>query len=115
MIGLASGLLAIAGLLAERAVAIARADGVTSQLGIERRDRPAPTLSWRLLLAPAVLIAYVSLGPMIAGAGIAVTGLILHLVRRRRRASERHRATDQIADAVGALSAGLRAGLSLQQ
>lgn len=115
MIGLVSGLLAIAGLFAERAVSIARADGVTRQLGIERHDRPARSPSWRFLSAPAFLIACVSVGPMLAVTGIAIATLIVYLVRRRRRANERHRATDQIADAVGALSAGLRASLSLPQ
>ena len=115
MIGLASGLLAIAGLLAERAVAIARADGITGHREIRRRDRPARAIPWRFLMAPAFLIASVSVGPILAGAGIAITALMFHVVRRRRRARERHRATDQTADAVGALSAGLRAGLSLPQ
>jgi len=39
MIGLASGLLAIAGLFAGRAVAIAHADGVATRLGVERPSR----------------------------------------------------------------------------
>jgi len=115
VIGLVSGLLALAGLLAERAVAIARADGVTRRLGIERHERPARSLSGRFLWAPAFLIACISIGPMLTGVGMAITVLLLQLVRRRRRAIERDRTTDQIADAVGAMSAGLRAGLSLPQ
>ena len=55
MIGLASGLLAIAGLFAERAITIARADGLAEQLGIERRDRAARPPSWMSLCLPAFL------------------------------------------------------------
>ena len=44
MIGLASGLLALAGLLAERAVASARSDRLTMRLGIERLE-PAPSFA----------------------------------------------------------------------
>jgi tight adherence protein B len=115
LIGLVSGLLALAGLLAGRAVAIARADGVMRRLGIERHERSARSLSWRFLWAPAFLVACVSIGPMPAVAALAIIASLLRLVRRRRRATERDRATDQIADAVGAMSAGLRAGLSLPQ
>jgi tight adherence protein B len=115
MIGLASGLLAIAGVFAERAVAVARADRVKGRLGIERHDRPAPSPSWKLLWPPAFLIACVTAGPVLAvlcAAGIAV---VRYALRRRRRANERRRAAAQLADAVGAMSAGLRAGLSLSQ
>jgi tight adherence protein B len=115
MIGLASGLLAIAGVFAERAVAAARADRVKGQLGLERHDRPAPTPSWKLLWPPAFLIAFVTAGPVLAvlcAAGIALVGYAL---RRRRRANDRRRVAAQLADAVGAMSAGLRAGLSLSQ
>ena len=117
MIGLASGLLAIAGLFAGRAVAIARADGVATRLGVERYEPPARSPSWSLLLLwpPVLLIASMATGPVVAIAGIASAALIRHLARRHRRTSERHRAAEQIADAVGALSAGLRAGLSLSQ
>ena len=115
MIGLASGLLAIAGLFAGRAVAIARADGVATRLGVERHEPPARSPSWNLVWPPALLIASVATGPVVAIAGIAGAALIRHLVRRRRRSRERYRAAEQIADAVGALSAGLRAGLSLSQ
>jgi tight adherence protein B len=115
MIGLASGLLAIAGLFAGRAVAVARADGVATRLGIERHDPPARSRLVKFLWAPVVLIALVTIGPVLAIGGIAGAALIRHLVRRRRRTSQRHRAAEQIADAVGALSAGLRAGLSLSQ
>jgi tight adherence protein B len=115
MIGLASGLLAIAGLFAGRAVAIARADGVDTRLGIERHDLPARSPSWRLLSLPMLLIALLTIGPVVTIAGAAGAAVIRQLVRRRRRTSQHHRAAEQIADAVGAMSAGLRAGLSLPQ
>lgn len=115
MIGLASGLLAMAGLFAGRAIAIAHADEVATRLGVERHEPPARSPSWNLVWPPTLLIAFVTTGPLVAIGGLAGAALIRHLVRRRRRTRERHRAAEQIADAVGALSAGLRAGLSLSQ
>ena len=115
MIGLASGLLALAGLFAGRAAAVVDADGVATRLGIERHDPPDRPPAPRLLWPAALLIAFVAIGPVPAIAGIACAAVTNTLVRRRRRTSERHRAAEQIADAVGALSAGLRAGLSLSQ
>jgi tight adherence protein B len=115
MIGLASGLLAIAGVFAGRAITIARADGLAEQLGIERRDRPARPPSWMSLCLPAFLAACVVVGPVPTLAASAGVGVILRLVRRRRRANARFCAAEQIADAVGGMSAGLRAGLSLPQ
>lgn len=115
MIGLASGLLALAGLLAERAFASARSDRLATRLGI---DRPARRLRPpdRLVLATAsLLVAGIAMGPLIGGGGVAGVALTGYFVRRRRRSRLRHRASEQIADAVSALSAGLRAGLSLPQ
>ena len=68
-----------------------------------------------VLVAASVLIAGIVAGPLIGGGGVACVALIAYLVRRRRRSALRHRAAEQIADAVSALSAGLRAGLSLPQ
>ena len=85
MIGLAAGLLASAGLFAERAITIARSDGLAKRLGIERHDRPARSPSRTLVWLPAFLIACVSVGPALAVAGIAGIALIHRLVRRRRR------------------------------
>ena len=115
MIGLASGLLAIAGLFAERAISIARSDDVMERLGIVRHDRPMRSPSWALLWPPLFLVACVWIGPILASAGAAGGALIHHLVRRRARASGRHRTAEQIADAVSAMAAGLRAGQSLPQ
>jgi tight adherence protein B len=118
MIELTSGLLALAGIFAERAIAIARADRLASQLGGAGHDR-AVRLPYRmspmLLLAPAALILGIVTGPLHMVGGIAGVALLRLLVRRHRRSEQRQRAIEQIADAVGALSAGLRAGLSLPQ
>ncbi len=115
MIGLASGLLAIAGVFAGRAVAVARADEVEARLGIERDDPSTRSPSWKWLSLPVLFILLLSIGPALTIAGVLSAALIDRLARRRRRMSQRHRAADQIADAVGAMSAGLRAGLSLPQ
>lgn len=115
MIGLASGLLALAGLFAERAIAFARADRMATRLGVARRDRPPRSPHRMLLLAPPLLIVGIVMGPVMGVGGIAVAASIGWWIRRHRRGGQRHRAAEQIADAVGALSAGLRAGLSLPQ
>jgi tight adherence protein B len=62
----------------------------------------------------ALIVSMVS-GPAVAvglGAGAFAIGRIS---ARRRRAAERRRGEEQLADAVAAVSAGLRAGLSLSQ
>jgi tight adherence protein B len=115
MIGLASGLLAIAGVFAERAVATARSERVTQELGIERHDRPALRPSWMLLWPLAILLILVTAGPALALAGAAGIAVVRFVLLRRMRTSVRRRAGEQLADAVGAMSAGLRAGLSLAQ
>jgi tight adherence protein B len=115
MIGLASGLLAIAGVFAERAVATARSARVTQELGIERHHRPALHPSWKLLWPPAFLLCVITVGPMLALPGAVGIAVVRFALLRRKRASERRRAGEQLADAVGAMSAGLRAGLSLAQ
>ena len=115
MIGLASGLVAIAGVFAERAIVTARADRLAAQLGIERHEGPATPPSWKLLWWPAFLIASVTAGPVLAVVGAAGVVLVQFGLRRRKVARGRRRAAAQIADAVGAMSAGLRAGLSLSQ
>jgi tight adherence protein B len=116
MIELASGLLAIAGLFAERAVRIARSDRVSARLGLVRHDRSAPRLPWKLAWGvPILLVVGATAGPVPAVVGAACIVLIPPALRRRRRATERRRSAEQIADAVSAMSAGLRAGLSLPQ
>ena len=115
MIGLASGLLAIAGVFAERAVATARSERVTQELGVERHHRLVLRPTWVFLWPLALLLFLVTAGPVLALAGAAGIGVGRYAFRRRMRASVRRRAGEQLADAVGAMSAGLRAGLSLAQ
>jgi tight adherence protein B len=115
MIGLASGLLALAGVFAERAIAMARSDRLAVRLGVDRPLRSARSPNPMLLVAATALVVGVALGPLTGLGSFAGTIVIAHLVRRRRRSRQRQRAAEQIADAVGALSAGLRAGLSLPQ
>ncbi len=66
MIGLASGLLALAGLLAERAVASARSDRLTKRLGIERLEQPLGSPDPLVLVVVSVMIAGLVAGPLSA-------------------------------------------------
>ena len=110
MIGLASGLLALAGLFAERAIAITRSDRLSRLIGGERPVRMRPVWSpnrWALIV--------IVVGPLV---GITVGGgaaFVVYAMRRRRRSRLRRHAAELVADAVSAVAAGLRAGLSLPQ
>ena len=115
MIGLAAGLLALAGLLAERAIAVTRSDRMTRRLGGERSTRRVTWPNRWILVGLGFLLTLLGAGPVIAIVGAVCAALAVHTVRRRRESRRRQRAAEQIADAVGALSAGLRAGLSLPQ
>ena len=115
MIWLASTLLALAGFLAERAVWVARADRRRSALGIDRPARAfrAPPAAWLWVAAAAAALALV--GPITA-ASVATVGVTLRWwLLRRRRAIDRRRGEEQIAEAVAAMAAGLRAGGSVPQ
>jgi tight adherence protein B len=115
MIWLASTLLALAGLLAERAVWAARAERQRTALGIERRGRSfrPPPAAWLWVAAAAAALALV--GPITA-ALVAAVGVALRFgLARRRRATDGRRAAEQLAEAVGAMAAGLRAGGSVPQ
>jgi len=115
MIGLASGLLALAGLLAERAIAITRSERLAGRLGMMRPVAKTWSPSRWVLIALSFPVVAIVAGPAIAlaGGGCAVIGACA--VRRRRRSGRRQRAAEQVADAVSAVAAGLRAGLSLPQ
>ena len=115
MIWLASTLLALAGFVAERALDAARADRRRSALGIERRARPFRPPSTLWLVVVGGLIVMVVAGPGLAVAAVSAAAILRIVIARRRRASGRRRAGEQLADAVAAIAAGLRAGGSLIQ
>ncbi len=115
MIGLAAGLLALAGFFAERAIAITRSHRSVIRLGAPPPVRPSWSPSRGLVLAVGFMVALLVAGPLVGIVGAAGVALIHYGVQRHRRSGRRHRAAEQIADAVSALAAGLRAGLSLPQ
>jgi tight adherence protein B len=115
MIGLAAGLLALAGFFAERAIAITRSERSVIGLGAPLPDRPTWSPPRSLVLAAGFLVALLLAGPLAGIVGAGGVTLTHYAVQRHRRSGRRHRAAEQIADAVSALAAGLRAGLSLPQ
>ena len=117
MIGLAAGLLALAGFFAERAIAIARSDRLARSAGIRRHDRGSAFMGASAIgRARRRVRGGVALdGPPRRDRAAGGGALVHYAMQRHRRAGRRHRAAEQIADAVSALSAGLRAGLSLPQ
>jgi tight adherence protein B len=115
MIGLASGLLALAGVLAERAIAIGRAERLARRFGVERPARPSWSPNRWVVIGLGVALGVIVAGPVIGFGGAGCVALTVFLIRRRRRSGRRQRAAEQVADAVSAVAAGLRAGLSLPQ
>ena len=115
MIGLATGLLALAGFFAERAVAITRSRRVAARLGVEPLPRPAWSPNRWVVIAAVAAAMMMLAGPVTGIAIVGGTVLIVSVVRRRRRSGRRQQAAEQVADAVSAVAAGLRAGLSLPQ
>jgi tight adherence protein B len=115
MIGLASVLLALAGLFAERAIAITRSERLAGRLGVASQMRKAWSPNNWVFIGLSFPILAIVAGPVIAIAGGGCAVLTVFVVRRRRRSGARQRAAEQIADAVSALAAGIRAGLSLPQ
>ena len=116
MIALASALLAIASLLAERSIGLARREVLHDRLGRRVAPRRAKRLSPAAVPAGcgvAAVAAVAALGPTWTGI-LAATMFAAHrLVRRRRRDDVARRRDEQLPDVVAALAAGLRGGLSL--
>jgi tight adherence protein B len=114
MIALASGLLALAGVVAERSVVIARRADLAKRLGgqpaARRRRLGIPT---PVVVGASAILVLLALGPSWAGivVGAAFAGDRI-VGRRGRRAAARLRG-EQLADTVAAVAAGLRGGLSL--
>lgn len=115
-------MLALAGLLGGGFASSVRRATLDRRLGIRLAsadDRSSAPTARRLIaagvLATSVLAAGAVAGPaagvLAAPAVVAVRWIVL---RRRARRADRMR-VDQLADAAGAVSAGLRAGLSLPQ
>lgn len=113
MIALASALLAIAGLLAERSVGLARRAAFAKRLGTSAGPRRTRRIPRAAALSLAGVAASVTLGPIWAGILAVAVFAGARLVRRRgRRAADRSR-DEQLPDVVAAVGAGLRGGLSL--
>jgi tight adherence protein B len=114
MIALASGLLALAGIFAERSVVIARRAAVASRLGTSTtppRWRVRPPRS--VVLGASGVAVLLALGPSWTGIVVAIAFAGDRIVRRRRRRAAARRRQEQLADTVAAVNAGLRGGLSL--
>ena len=111
MIGLAAGLLALAGFFAERAIAISRSDRSLVGLGAPPQDRPSLVSRRSVALAVGVVVMMLWKGPLVGIVGAGGGVLVHYAMKRYRRSGRQHRAAEQIADAVSALAAGLRAGL----
>lgn len=115
MIALASGLLALAGLLAERGIAVARRRALDERLAAPSTESPRYLPARHLRWPAAALLLLMVWGP---AAAIVVCGgafVVGRVAATRRRAADHRRGEAQLADAVAAISAGLRAGLSLSQ
>ena len=115
MIALASGLLAIAGVFAERAVAAARGERLGRRLGSPSEERAARTIPWIAVWVASAVAATLLTGPVLALVGTACCLAGRHVALRRRASRARRLVADQLADAVSATAAGLRAGLSIPQ
>jgi tight adherence protein B len=116
MIALASALLALAGLFAERAVATARRAKLAGRLGAPTIRRRSGDRAHRVLAVGGSAIALaIALGPIWAGVAVAAALGVDRILRRRRRKMVARQREEQLADAVAAVAAGLRGGLSLPQ
>jgi tight adherence protein B len=115
VIGLVSVLLALAGLLAERAIALARGGRLGRRIGVVPEERGLREIPWVAVWIAGGLASALVVGPLVAGVATAVGLVVRHVFRRRRAARVRGLVADQLADAVSATAAGLRSGLSLPQ
>jgi tight adherence protein B len=115
VIALATGLLALAGVLAERAITSSRGEPLRGLLRTPPEGRQVRTIPWIGVWVAGGLAAAWVVGPGVALV-FTIGGLAArYVVRRRRGIRARRLVADQLADAVSATAAGLRAGLSLPQ
>jgi tight adherence protein B len=114
MIALASGLLALAGVFAERSVAIGRRAAMTKRLGSTTAPRRRRLRIPRSVVVGASgIVVLLALGPSWAGILLAAAFVGDRVVRRRGRRAVARLRGEQLADAVVAVAAALRGGLSL--
>jgi tight adherence protein B len=113
VIALASTLLAIAGLLAERSIGLARREVLRDRLGTRAAPRRPKRLPPAAVPAVCGVASIGALGPAWTGILAATVFAAHRLVRRRRRDVAARRRDEQLPDVVAALAAGLRGGLSL--
>jgi tight adherence protein B len=78
----------------------------------ERRNGPP---RWRRLWPLAIPVVVSAAGPLLGLVTVAVISIGLHVRSRRRASNARWRREEQLADAVAAIAAGIRSGLSLPQ
>jgi tight adherence protein B len=116
---LAVALLGVAALCADRAAAVARRDHVRRR---SRGDAPPSTIRQRrmdprTLCIAAVLAAagFTFAGPVGAALGIALLVGVRRVGRFRSRRALAARRDEQLADAIGALTAAVRSGMSVSQ
>jgi tight adherence protein B len=119
VIALASGLLALAGIFAERSLVIARRAAVVRRLGPpSRASRRAGARrgGWITPAVVGVILALALAGSFVWAAAAAGAALVGHAaIRRRDRRRSARRREDQLVEATAAVAAGLRASLSLPQ
>jgi len=115
VIALATGLLALAGVLAERALTTARSERLGRRLGSPPDEQVARPIPWTAVWIAGGLTSALVVGPALALVGTIGCLVVRQAVLRRRVSRARRLVADQLADAVAATAAGLRAGLSLPQ
>ena len=116
MTALAPLLLALAGVLAERAATRSIRARAGKCLGLRERLEEVPRIAPRGAAAAAALVVLVVwAGPVAAALGAAVGLVGVRVAARRRRSGDRRRREEQLPEAIGAIGGGIRAGLSLVQ
>jgi tight adherence protein B len=115
--GLVAALVGLAALFAERATVQARSARVRERVVHEREPARRRTIEPRVLAAfiGAALVGAALFGPGGAAAGPAIVGSSRWLLSVRRRRARAGLLDEQLADAVQALAAAMRAGQSVPQ
>lgn len=114
-------LVAAGGVAAVATVGVRQRDALRERAGatpVQRARRPWGRLARRWIFPPVVVAAGLAIGSAVAGlpgglAGVAAAFVVPRVWRGRREVRQEVLAEAQLADAVAAISAGLRAGLTL--